>query len=173
MWFKRAAFRGHEPALKALERLGETAAVRWATADLDQALKTGLDVYRKGQRAEAFDPLLRAALGNKTEAMFYVGYLYHTGMGTPQDRADARTWYEKSAATGVTVAMSNLGLLYEMGQGGPLDLAVAREWYQKAADGGSAAGMRNLGYPLRGGQGCDEGRRHGAPVVPQSRGAEG
>jgi TPR repeat protein len=144
-WYKRAAFRGHEPAVKELQREGEQSAVQWATANPDQALKTGIERFDKGQHAESFDPILRAALSGKTQAMFYLGYLYSTGVGTPQDRVEARYWYEQSANAGVVGAMNNLGFLYDVGAGVPQNYAVAREWYLKAANGGYAAAMWNLG----------------------------
>ena len=142
--YKRAAFRGHEPALKALQRLGEQSAVQWATADTAEALKIGLDRFRQGQRAESFDPLLRATAGNSSEAEFYVGYLYSNGIGTPADPEEARVLYERSVAAGNIVAMNNLGVLYETGRGVPQDYAAARALYLKSADRGYGLAMYNL-----------------------------
>jgi TPR repeat protein len=152
-WFKRAAFRGHEPARQALARLGEKAALQWATADPAEALKTGLDRFHNGQRLTAFDPLLRAAVQEQLKAAVYVGYMYANGVGTPADPEEGRVWYEKGAANGDARAMNNLGALYANGIGVPRDYAAAREWYSKSAAAGDSAAMRNLGRHYEYGRG--------------------
>jgi TPR repeat protein len=144
-WYKKAAMRGHASALQALERLGETDAVTWAKADPAEALRVGLERFGKSQRAEAFNPLLRAAASGKMEAAMRLGYLYSHGLGTSVDYDDARSWYEKAAAGGDTMAMNNLGALYGGGNGVPQNYQTALEWYRKAAASGVALAMVNIG----------------------------
>jgi tetratricopeptide (TPR) repeat protein len=61
-----------------------------------------------------------------------------------KEYADARTLYEKAAASGDRYAMVDLGALYESGHGGRQDYAEARRWYQKAADLGTKEAMESL-----------------------------
>lgn len=157
-WFKKSAVRGYANAVQALERLGETDAVTWAKADPADAAKAGLDRFNNGQRAESFNPLLRAAASGRTEAAFSLGYLYRNGLGTPVDFDDARFWYEKAAATGNAIAMNNLGVLYANGNGVPADRQKALEWYRKSADLGNATAFQNLGEVYERGLGVPANR---------------
>jgi hypothetical protein len=152
-WYKKAAVRGDANALQQLERFGETDAVTWAKADPAEALRVGLDRYNRNQRAEAFNPLLRAVASGKTEAALQLGYLYSHGLGTSVDYEDARFWYEKAAATGDLVAMNNLGTLYTNGNGVPSDFKIALDWYRKAAAGAYPSAFFNIGLSYERGEG--------------------
>jgi TPR repeat protein len=157
-WYKKSAMRGEAKGLQALERLGEADALNWARADPAEALKVGLERYDKGQRSEAFNPLLRAAASGKIEAAFPLGYLYGNGLGTPQDLGDARAWYEKSAASGTAAAMNNIGAMYFSGSGAPKSYETALEWYRKAAALGNAIAIKNIGALYEYGQGVSANR---------------
>jgi TPR repeat protein len=73
-----------------------------------------------------------------------LGVLYAKAEGVPLNYAEAKRWYEKSAALGESWAMFNLGLLYEFGQGVSADRDEARRWYEKAAALGLAEANQRL-----------------------------
>jgi hypothetical protein len=76
-----------------------------------------------GPRAEAGDPL----------AQSYLGFMYETGRGVPQDYATAVYWYRRAANQGETTAQSRLGLLYDKGQGVSQNYIEAHAWLNLAA----------------------------------------
>jgi len=67
-----------------------------------------------------------------TEAQNRLGELYAKGRGVPQDYAQARAWYEKSASQGHPLAQNNLAELYFAGLGGPPDYVRAYMWVSLA-----------------------------------------
>ena len=73
-----------------------------------------------------------AAQGN-AEAQNYLGQLYASGRGVPQDYSQARQWYEKAAAQGHALAQNNLAELYYAGLGVPQDDVRAYMWVSLAA----------------------------------------
>src|SRR5262249_50324135 len=91
--------------------------------------------------------------GDKS-SMAYLGLLYHTGFGVPQDYAKAREWFEKADDKGDASAQNIVGVLYANGQGVAQDYDKAREWFEKGADKGNADAMFDLGILYtKGGQG--------------------
>jgi tetratricopeptide (TPR) repeat protein len=97
------------------------------------------------------------SLGN-TAAMNAVALFYRDGYGVPQDYAEARRWYEESAAAANSpIAMNNIGNFYENGSGVTQDYAEARRWYEKAvAAAGSPVGMTNIGSFYENGRGVTQ-----------------
>jgi TPR repeat protein len=63
----------------------------------------------------------------------YLGYMYETGRGVPQDYHLAAYWYRCAAEQGFAPAQHLLGLLYDRGQGVPLDYVEAHKWLNLAA----------------------------------------
>ena len=86
-----------------------------------------------------------AARGNPTYAA-YLGYMYETGNGVPQDYHLAAKWYRIAAEQGDVRAQHLLGLLYDRGQGVPLDYIEAHKWLNLAAAG---VGVRDRDYFVR------------------------
>ncbi len=106
---------------------------------------------RDGQNAQSyFDrvlPRLRdgAARGD-AESMAYLGWMYETGMGVPQDLALATYWLSEAAGLDHVGAEILLGDFYKQGDPaiGP-DFERAAHWFEKAANQGSAEGQFRLG----------------------------
>lgn len=74
-----------------------------------------------------------AAAGDRV-AQYNFGVLQETGQfGVPMDKAEAATWYRKSADQGYANAQYNLGVLYLHGQGVKADREAAIRWLQMAA----------------------------------------
>jgi TPR repeat protein len=84
--------------------------------------KIGFDYYNnKKDNTKAFPWLHKAALENHDEAQNNIGFMYHFGLGVPQDYKLARQWYQKAASNGNTSAQYNIGHLYKDGLGVPQD----------------------------------------------------
>jgi TPR repeat protein len=104
--------------------------------------------------SEALALFRESASGGNAEAQRYVGDAYKNGWGgVTQDYAQARTWYEKSAANGNAAAANDLGVLYYLGGGAAQDYAQARSLFEKAAAAGNSGAMNNLGTLYQGGKG--------------------
>ena len=71
-------------------------------------------------------------------AQYTLGAMYATGIGVPQDDAEAVKWYRLAADQGQADAQFNLGVMYYNGQGVPKDLIEAYAWSFIAAAGGDA-----------------------------------
>jgi TPR repeat protein len=80
--------------------------------------------------AVIFGPLAEA--GNP-RAQFYLGLMYETGRGVPQDYLTAAYWYRRAANQGETTAQYRLGLLFDKGQGVTQDYIEAHKWLNLAA----------------------------------------
>jgi TPR repeat protein len=61
-------------------------------------------------------------------AQSYLGFMFETGRGVPQNYTEAAMWYRRSAEQGDSLAQYSLGLLYDKGQGVPQDVVEANKW---------------------------------------------
>ena len=86
-------------------------------------------------------------------AQFSLGQLYETGVGVPQDLAQAQVWYRRAADRGNTYAMQNLGFLLAAGTDGRTDYPAAIPWFRQAADFGVRDSQYNLAVILAWGMG--------------------
>jgi len=77
------------------------------------------------QAASIFMPL---AERGAPSAQAYLGFMYETGRGVPQNYTDAAMWYRRAAEQGDSLAQYSLGLLYDRGQGVPQDIVEASKW---------------------------------------------
>jgi TPR repeat protein len=82
---------------------------------------------------QARDWFVKAADKGNADAQFWLGEMYSTGWGIPQDRARAAIWYRKAANQGLASAQFAIGNMYETGRGAPLNHKEAMMWIQKAA----------------------------------------
>ena len=97
----------------------------------------------------------QAAQGHASDQAF-LGILYQTGVGVPQDYTEAAKWYEQAAIQGDVHAQALLGMLYYEGQGVSQDYGKARRWYEKAAAQGYAWAQYALGLLYDEGQGVSQ-----------------
>ena len=58
--------------------------------------------------------------------------MYATGLGVPQDEAEAVRWYRLAAEQGDAEAQFNLGAMYAIGRGVPQDDVTAHMWFNLA-----------------------------------------
>jgi TPR repeat protein len=100
---------------------------------LTEARKFDGDDKQNFEHAKAFELYLKSAELGNADAMFSVGYFYHSGRGVLQDFKKAMDWYLKSANLGNNWAMKNIGYMYHNGESVDLNYEIALEWYLKAA----------------------------------------
>ncbi len=103
-----------------------------------QALRLGEAAFRRQSyilAAQIFEPL--AAEGNVL-AETYLGSMYASGRGVPQNFEEAAGWYFYAARQGGLVAQFKLGLMYDKGQGVTQDYVAAYYWTNLAVAGASA-----------------------------------
>ena len=79
-----------------------------------------------------------------------------TGLGVPQEDAEAVRWYRLAADQGNAAAQLDLGVMYDYGRGVPQDVAEAVRWYRLAADQGQAGAQFNLGAMYANGEGVPQ-----------------
>ena len=77
--------------------------------------------------------------------MYWLGYMYASGLGVSPDFPEAQSWYKKAADRGYALALYNIGLLYVGGGPGmSRDCNVARGWFEKAAARGVSVAQKWL-----------------------------
>lgn len=160
-WWEKAAAQGHALAqgnlsLLFLGRLycdGEGVQNNaQARALLDEDAEE-LFIRAAGDDACALKTLEQAAEQGSAVAQFWLGGLYLTGQGVPQDDAQGWAWREKAAAQGHVRAQFGMGARYFDGDGVPQDYEQARSWWEKAAAQGDAGAQSALGDMFYDGKG--------------------
>jgi uncharacterized protein len=73
------------------------------------------------------------------DAQYFLGTMYHDGVGVPRDYATAASWYRKAAERWYVMAQGSLGGLYVQGHGVPQDDVLAHMWFILAAVGDKTA----------------------------------
>jgi len=78
-------------------------------------------------------------------AQHFLGTMYDSGQGVPQDAEAAVKWFRLAAEQGYAKSQLNLGIKYALGEGAAQDDKAAAKWYHRAAEQGSAAAQHFLG----------------------------
>lgn len=97
------------------------------------SLHAGLAAYEHQNYNAAAAILRPLAIAGDPRAQSYVGYMYATGRGFPQNYIVAAYWYFRAANQGETTAQYQLGLLYDKGDGVQQDTIKAHMWLDLAA----------------------------------------
>jgi len=92
---------------------------------LDDDIENALHYYQQADQLE------------NAEASYYMGFLYFSGEGVPEDREKAFAYYQRSAARGYPDAIHMLAWCYEQGVGTKKDIPRAVELWIKASEHGS------------------------------------
>src|SRR3954468_6673018 len=71
-------------------------------------------------------------------AQTYLGFMFETGRGLPQNYTEAAIWYRRAAEQGDSLAQYSLGLLYDRGHGVPQDIVEASKWLNLSTAGAPA-----------------------------------
>ncbi len=97
------------------------------------SLRTGIAAYEHQDFNAAAAILRPLAISGDPRAQSYVGYMYETGRGFPQNYNVAAYWYFRAANQAETTAQYRLGLLYDKGEGVQQDYIKAHMWLNLAA----------------------------------------
>lgn len=97
-----------------------------------QSLRQGLSAFNRQDYVTASRAFIPLAERGNAAAQAYLGYMFETGRGVPQNYTDAAMWYRRAAEQGDSLAQYSLGLLYDRGQGVPRDIVEASKWLNLA-----------------------------------------
>lgn len=105
-------------------------AVLVSIADFSHAasLRQGVVVFNRQEYASASRIFVPLATEGDPTAQSYLGFMFETGRGVPQNYTEAAMWYRRAAEQGESLAQYSLGLLYDRGQGVPRDIVEASKW---------------------------------------------
>ncbi len=107
-----------------------TAVLLLSTLSLAQAqsFRQGVSAYNRQDYVQASRIFIPLAEQGEPSAQTYLGFLFETGRGVPQNYTEAAMWYRRAAEQGDSLAQYSLGLLYDKGQGVPRDIVEANKW---------------------------------------------
>jgi uncharacterized protein len=111
-------------------------------------LRHGIAAYNRQDYAVAAANFLDLARRGNVKAQTYLGFMYSTGQGVPQNFVAAAGWYTCAAERGDPLAQLMLGQLYENGQGVPENYVEAHMWLNLGA-AHAAPKIRDFGVKMR------------------------
>ena len=108
-----------------------------SSSDLAQAhsLRQGVSAFNRQDYQQASQIFIPLAEQGNAAAQAYLGFLFETGRGVPQNYTEAAMWYRRAAEQGDSLAQYSLGLLYDKGQGVPRDIVEASKWLNLSTAG--------------------------------------
>ena len=118
----------------------------------------GLEAFRAGDVAQAFEIWAPLADAGEAEAQHAMGRIYEYGYGVARDDAQAALWYRKAAEQNVAEAQYRLGVFHEHGWGVPRDAALAVAWYARAAQLGHVFAQHDLAFMYLDGKGVEQSK---------------
>lgn len=92
------------------------------------SLRSGISAFTRQDYVAASRVFYPLAERGDPDAQAYLGFMYETGRGVPQNYTEAAMWYRRAAEQGDSLAQYSLGLLYDKGQGVPRDIVEASKW---------------------------------------------
>ena len=98
-----------------------------------QSLRDGVAAYNRQDYVRASSIFIPLAERGVAPAQTWLGFMFQTGRGVPQNYTEAAMWYRRAAEQGDSLAQYSLGLLYDKGQGVPQDEVAAYKWLNLAA----------------------------------------
>jgi uncharacterized protein len=96
------------------------------------SLQEGLAALSREDYVTAAAILGPLAEQGDARAQGYLGFMYATGRGVPQNYFVAARWYHRGAEQGDPFSQYQLGLLFDKGQGVPEDWIAAHKWLNLA-----------------------------------------
>jgi uncharacterized protein len=100
-----------------------------------QSFKQGVSAFNHRDYAQASRVFIPLAERGNPSAQAYLGFMFETGRGVPQNYTEAAMWYRRAAEQGDSLAQYSLGLLYDHGQGVPRDIVEANKWLNLSTAG--------------------------------------
>ena len=93
-----------------------------------QSFRQGVSALQRQDYVKASRIFIPLAERGNAPAQSYLGFLFETGRGVPQNYTEAAMWYRRAAEQGDSRAQYSLGLLYDRGHGVPQDIVEASKW---------------------------------------------
>ena len=93
-----------------------------------QSFGQGVSAFNRQDYSLASRIFIPLAERGQPAAQTYLGFLFETGRGVPQNYTEAAMWYRRAAEQGDSLAQYSLGLHYDHGQGVPRDIVEASKW---------------------------------------------
>ena len=93
-----------------------------------QSLRQGVAAFKRQDYVSASRIFIPLAERGIAAAQSYLGFMFETGRGVPQNYTEAAMWYRRAAEQGDSLAQYSLGLLYDKGFGVPRDIVEAGKW---------------------------------------------
>lgn len=118
-----------------------------AAAGLDEALEN----YSNGDYKTAAKELQKLAKNGNDKAQFFLGVMYESGLGVPQDKNKAEEWLAEAAKQGNDAARFHLNVMYEEDINNK-----AMQQISMAAQQGDANSQYTLGGMYEEGQGVPQ-----------------
>ena len=100
-----------------------------------QSFRQGVSAFNRQDYQLASQIFIPLAERGQPSAQAYLGFLFQTGRGVPQNLTEAAMWYRRAAEQGDSLAQYSLGLLYDRGQGVPRDIVEASKWLNLSTAG--------------------------------------
>jgi TPR repeat protein len=115
---------------RALQVAAAAVALLAAAGDFAEAatLRQGVAAFSRQDYLLASQVFVPLAERGDPAAQTYLGFMFETGRGVPQNYTEAAMWYRRAAEQGDSLAQYSLGLLYDRGQGVPQDIVEANKW---------------------------------------------
>ena len=92
------------------------------------SLRQGMSAFNRHDYVLASRIFIPLAERGDAAAQSYLGFMFETGRGVPQNYTEAAMWYRRAAEQGDSLAQYSLGLLYDKGFGVPRDVIEAGKW---------------------------------------------
>jgi uncharacterized protein len=93
-----------------------------------QSLRDGVAAYNRQDYVRASNNFIPLAERGVAPAQTWLGFMFRTGRGVPQNYTEAAMWYRRAAEQGDSLAQYSLGLLYDRGFGVPRNIVEASKW---------------------------------------------
>ncbi|SHH65621.1 Sel1 repeat-containing protein [Bradyrhizobium erythrophlei] len=98
-----------------------------------QSVRQGVSALNRQDYVSASHILIPLAEQGVAAAQSYLGFMFETGRGVPQNYTEAAMWYRRAAEQGDSGAQYSLGLLYDKGFGVPRNIIEASKWLNLSA----------------------------------------
>jgi TPR repeat protein len=97
------------------------------------SFRQGVSAFNRQDYVSASQIFIALAEQGEPSAQAYLGFMFETGRGVPQNYTEAAMWYRRAAEQGDSLAQYSLGLLYDRGFGVPRDIVEANKWLNLSA----------------------------------------
>jgi uncharacterized protein len=115
--------------------VGAEVAILISAGSLAEAasFRQGVSAFNRQDYVSASQNFIPLAERGDPAAQSYLGFMFETGRGVPQNYTEAAMWYRRAAEQGDSLAQYSLGLLYDRGFGVPRDIVEANKWLNLSA----------------------------------------